>query len=194
MDDVPPDGRGRRRHAAGDGAPTAAGAGLRNAGAEAAGGAALRGHDACRGGGRDGGWWCRVGKGGLARESLNLKHAPLSSAFPIRLKPDHDRTQPQVAQRGGDITAAVAAAPASSAPRFAVLPDQARHLAAAYGDRAFDVLELVKWSGGALAAQLAAGLPYIEAEVVYCCRQVGGGGCVCGRMLAGLNCVGAGLY
>lgn len=88
-------------------------------------------------------------------------------------------SRPQVAQRGSDIAAAIAL----SAPQpHVITSDQARHLAAAYGDRAFDVLELIKWSGGALAAPLALGLPYIEAEVVHCCRQVGGlcGGVRCG--------------
>jgi glycerol-3-phosphate dehydrogenase len=74
-----------------------------------------------------------------------------------------------VAQRGADI----AASPLGpvSGPRYSVTPDQARHLAGAYGDKAFDVLELVKWSNGALAAPLAPGLPVIEAEVVHAARQ-----------------------
>jgi len=85
-------------------------------------------------------------------------------------------TNAEVAQRSSDIAVAAAAAGGSAAPapRYMVMPEQAKHLAAAYGDKAFDVLELVKWSNGALAAPLAAGLPYIEAEVVHCCRQVGG--------------------
>ncbi|GBF94204.1 glycerol-3-phosphate dehydrogenase mitochondrial-like [Raphidocelis subcapitata] len=79
------------------------------------------------------------------------------------------KTAAEVAQRGADI----AASPLGMAPgpRHSVTPDQARRLASAYGDRAFDVLELVKWSDGALAAPLAPGLPVIEAEVVHAVRQ-----------------------
>jgi glycerol-3-phosphate dehydrogenase len=79
-------------------------------------------------------------------------------------------THAAVAQRAADLAAALPA-PAAAPPRPAVTAEAARHLAAAYGDRAFDLLELVKWSDGALAAPLAPGLPYIEAEVVYAVRQ-----------------------
>ncbi|KAI8462742.1 MAG: mitochondrial glycerol-3-phosphate dehydrogenase [Monoraphidium minutum] len=85
----------------------------------------------------------------------------------------HANTHAEVAQRGSDIAAAAppAASYGAASARHAVTPGQARHLAEAYGDRAFDVLELVRWSDGALAAPLAAGLPYIEAEVVHAARQ-----------------------
>jgi hypothetical protein len=79
-------------------------------------------------------------------------------------------THAEVAQRAADLAAA-SPAPPSAGPRPTVTAEAARHLASAYGDRAFDVLELVKWSNGALAAPLAPGLPYIEAEVVYAVRQ-----------------------
>ena len=80
-------------------------------------------------------------------------------------------TPADVAQRAADIAAAPPLGAAPPGPRYAVSSEAARHLAAAYGDRAHDVLELVRWSDGALAAPLAPGLPYIEAEVIWAVRH-----------------------
>ncbi len=51
-----------------------------------------------------------------------------------------------------------------------VSPAVARHLAAAYGDKAYDVLRLAAADKG-LAAPLVADHPYLEAEVLHCCRH-----------------------
>jgi hypothetical protein len=50
-------------------------------------------------------------------------------------------------------------------------PGATRHLAAAYGDRAWEVLQVAGSSRErVLAAPLVEGHPYLAAEVVYCCR------------------------
>jgi glycerol-3-phosphate dehydrogenase len=77
--------------------------------------------------------------------------------------------------RGGDDDAAAAAALlAAAATRElgsgAVTPPVARHLAAAYGDRAFDVLAAGA-EAGVGAAPLVPGLPVLEAEVVHAARR-----------------------
>jgi glycerol-3-phosphate dehydrogenase len=75
---------------------------------------------------------------------------------------------------GGDNTAAASSLLAAAATRElgsgAVTPTVARHLASAYGDRAFDVLAAGAESGLG-ATPLVPGLPFLEAEVLHAARQ-----------------------